>query len=172
MATAPNIENYYIGKGAVSFKKDGASTYRDLGNVPEFEFTPNIEQLEHYSSREGTKTKDRTVVTTKSGEARIVMDEWDINNLALALLGDVSQDSDGNDVIDIFSVNSVKGALKFVGANEVGPKFQIDLLQVEFIPGNALGMISEEFGQIEVTGQVEAVSGVFGTIKKISEETA
>lgn len=170
--TAPNIENYYIGKGVVSFKKDGESTFRDMGNAPTFEFTPNVTKLDHFSAREGTKTKDRTVVTEKSAEVHLVLDEWDPENLALALLGTVSLDTDGNDVIDIFASNSISGSLKFVSANEVGPRVTVILDRVEFIPGQALGFISEEFAQIDLTGDVSSVAGSFGTLTKNSDETA
>lgn len=170
MATAPNIENYYVGKGILYFKKDGDSTWRDLGNVPEFEFTPELEELEHRSSRTGVRTVDRTIVLEKKGSVRIVAEEWDMENVALAFLGEVSANSDGDDVIDIFSTNAVSGQLKFVGQNEVGPRLEIILLRVDFIPGSAINPISDEWGTLELTGKVASVNGAFGTIRKLGEE--
>src|SRR3972149_8091761 len=87
MPTAPNIENYYIGKGKICFKKTGEPECRDLGNVTTFELTPNLTTLPHFSSREGVKTKDRTVVTEKSLTVRLVTDEWDVENLRLPPFG-------------------------------------------------------------------------------------
>lgn len=170
MSTAPNIENYYIGKGVVSFKRDGETDYRDLGNVPTFEFTPVIEKLDHFSSRSGVKSKDRTVVISKSGTVRLVMDEWDVNNLAMALLGDISVNSDGNTEIAIFASNAISGSLKFRSANEVGPKFEWVLNKVDFIPSANVSPISEEFGQLEVNGEVSAVNGLFGTVVELAGE--
>ena len=58
-----------------------------MGNCTEFEFTPEIEKLDHFSSREGVRTKDKSVVLQKSGTVRLVLDEWSVENLKLAVLG-------------------------------------------------------------------------------------
>ena len=34
MPASPNVQNYHIGKGIVSFKETGAGSYTDLGNAP------------------------------------------------------------------------------------------------------------------------------------------
>lgn len=171
MTTAPNVTNYYIGKGDVYFRKEGETDYRHLGNVPTFEFTPAIEKLEHFSSRSGVKSKDRTVVLQKSASAHIILEEWNTENLALAFLGDVSLDTDGNDIVEIFGSNAIKGALKFVGQNEIGPKVEIVLPVVEFIPGQAVSLIGDTWGTLDLTGDVSVdETGSFGKIKKIAEE--
>jgi len=63
MPVSPSVENYHIGKGIVSFKETGGSTFVDLGNAPSFVYAPTVEKLEHFSSREGVKTKDFTAVS-------------------------------------------------------------------------------------------------------------
>lgn len=169
MAASPNIANYLVGKGKVAFKIDGQSNWRDVGNVPSIAFTPKIEKLEHFSSREGVKTKDRTVVISKSGSLKMTMEEWSAANLALALLGDITQPA-GRDQIAIFSQNAISGALKFIGTNEVGPRYEVELFKVDFIPSADLNFISDEWGTIEVEGEVSAVNGLFGTVTEIAEE--
>lgn len=163
IATPPNPLLYYIGKGIVSFKKTGEMDFRVLGNVPEFEFTPEVTKLDHFSSMSGTRTKDRSIVTEKSAAVRIVMEEWVAENLALALMGSVETNTAGDEQINIFDQNAIDGELKFVGTNEVGPQVDIHLLNVSFIPSSALNPISDEWGQIEVTGEALAVNGAFGT---------
>lgn len=167
---APDIRNYYIGKGTVAFQKDGESDYRELGNVPVFEFTPTIEKLEHFSAQEGVRTKDRTVVLSKAGTVRMVMEEWNPENLAMALLGTQSANSAGEAEIDIFSENAVSGKLKFTGTNEVGPKWEIILNKVDFIPSAAINPISDEWGGLEVNGDVSTVGGSFGTARNLGNE--
>lgn len=171
MPAAPSIENYYIGKGIVSFKKDGEPSFVDCGNVPEFEFTPAIEKLEHFSSRQGVKSKDRTIVVSKSGAIRMVMEEWNARNLAIALLGEVDENTAGQEVIDIFASNAVSGTLKFTGTNEVGPKWELIFNKVDFIPGSSVSMLSDEWGQLEINGDVSAVNGSFGTATRIGGES-
>jgi hypothetical protein len=170
MADSPNVLNYYIGKGEVSFKKDGDVAFRDLGNVTVFEFVPAIEKLEHFSSREGVRTKDRTVVIQKSGQVNLTMEEFTAVNLAIALLGDVSSDTLGREVIEIFSSNAVSGELKFRGTNEVGPRYLWHFLKVDFIPGESVSPLSDEWGEMQLTGDVSAVGGSFGTVTKLGEE--
>lgn len=168
---SPDIRNYLIGKGTVSIMLAGDSAYRELGNCPTFEFTPNLTKLEHFSSREGVKKKDRVVVTEKSGTLKIIMEEWTAQNLALALMGLVSTNSAGQQEIDIFSENTITAKVRFTGTNEVGPKWQYDFNAVDFIPSSALNPISDQWGQIEVTGDVLAdTTGKFGTAKEIAVE--
>lgn len=165
--TSPNVDNYYIGKGIVSIKLTGDAEFVDIGNVPEFEFTPELTKLDHFSSRAGVRSKDKSVVQEKAATLRMVMEEWTARNLALALLGTIDA-SDPNQVeIDIFSENSIRASVKFVGTNEVGPKWTFEYPIVEFIPTSAINPISDEWGQIEVTGDVlfDDITGKWGTAK-------
>jgi hypothetical protein len=169
--TSPDIRNYYIGKGTVEFLKDGDTEFVLLGNVPSFEFTPDLEKLEHFSSQEGVKSKDRTVVISKKGTITMVMEEFTAFNLALMLLSDVDVNTAGQEVLEIFSVNAISGQLKFTGTNEVGPQWQLHFLKVDFIPGSSLNPISDEWGQLEVTGDVSTSGGSFGTATLLAVES-
>lgn len=164
MPVSPSTDNYYVGKGKISFKAEGEATFRDIGNVSSLETTPEVTTLEHFSSREGVRKKDKEVVTEKKMTVAMVMDEWTAENLAMALLGDISTDLDGNKVIDIFSRNSFEGELKYEGTNEIGPQMDISLFRVVFKPGRALNPISDEWGNLEIEGEVLANElGKFGT---------
>lgn len=161
--TSPNIENYFVGKGIVKISTDDGATYRDIGNVPEFEFTPELDKLEHFSSRTGVRTKDRTIVREKSATIRIVMEEMTADNLGLVLLGAVTGASSPYS-IDIFSLSEVNVAVRFIGQNDVGAKIQLDFPNVSLQPSGSFTPISDEWGQMEISGEVLAdVNGVFGT---------
>lgn len=159
---SPNPDNYYIGKGIITFKPDGAAGHYHVGNVPEFEFTPAIEKLDHFSSMEGIRTKDKSIVIERSAAIRMVMEEWTPRNLSIILMGAVD-DSGPQPTIDIFSTNIIGGELKFYGTNDVGPRWNFTFPRVEFSPSGSLNPISDEWGQIEVTGEVVISNGVFGT---------
>jgi len=45
MPVSPSTDNYYVGKGKLSFKAAGSGAFRDLGNVTELETTPNLTTL-------------------------------------------------------------------------------------------------------------------------------
>lgn len=168
---SPDIRNYTIGKGVCHVLTAEDSDWRDVGNVPVFEFTPNLTTLDHYSSRSGVKKKDRKVVTEKSGTLKLVMEEWTLQNLRIALLGAMGVDSTGKGTIDIFSGNAVSAQVKFTGTNEVGTQFEWLFPAVDFIPSAALSPISDEWGQMEVSGEVLAdASGKFGTVTELAVE--
>jgi hypothetical protein len=151
---APDADNYQVGKGIVSFKPDGAADYIDLGNVAELEYTPNIEKLDHYSSRAGTRTKDKSIVQTRSGTLRILMEELTAQNLSMLLMGTVDDAAVGGPTIDIMATDSIRGEVKFVATNDVGPRWDLQFYNVEFSPSGSFNPISDEWNQIEVTGEV------------------
>lgn len=164
MPAAPSIDNYYIGKGKLFWTPDGGAE-RELGNVPEFEVTPALEKLDHYSSQAGVRTKDRSVVLEKSATVRIVLEEFSVENLRMALMGGTpTPDVDGNQVFDLLAQDELRGALRFEGANSVGPKVTITLPLVAFTPSGAISPITDEWGSLELTGEVLTSAGSFGTV--------
>lgn len=152
--TSPNVDNYTVGKGIVKIKGVADDDYVDIGNCPEFEFTPDLTKLDHFSSRAGVKSKDKSIVQEKSATLRIVMEEYTPGNLRLALLGAIDDSQPSAVEIDIMSENSIQVAVKFEGTNDVGPKWNYEFPKVEFIPSASLNPISDEWGQIEITGDV------------------
>src|SRR6185436_9707614 len=89
MPASPDVQNYHIGKGIVTWKEAGGSTFVDLGNAPSFVYTPNVEKLEHFSSREGVKTKDFTPVTQVGATIKLTLDEITALNLSFFALAEI-----------------------------------------------------------------------------------
>lgn len=170
MPAAPNPLNYYIGKGTLSFTPEGG-TQRSFGNVPEFEITPDNEKLQHYSSQAGIKKLDREVLISQSVGVRLVLEEWTIDNLRLALMG-----SDGAGTFDIFAVSEIIGAINFVGTNDIGPQVDIVLPRVSFTPSSSINPLSDEWAGLELTGNVlaDATTGIFGSLthRDVTDPTA
>lgn len=167
---SPNVENLQIGKGIVSFKKEGDSTFRDLGNVTSMVFVPKVTQLDHYTSRAGVKKRDVLITLEQLADVKIVMEEITAQNLALMVYGAVDLAAVGGPEVEIFGASQVKGALKFVGTNDVGPKLLINLDNVSWTPTGDLQMISDQWNNMEVTGAIlpaegGARAGKFGTIQ-------
>lgn len=161
---SPDIRNYYIGKGIVSFKPEGAPSYVDMGNCPSYELTPDITKLDHFSSRAGVRQKDRSVATEISATIAITLDEYTLENIRLALLGSAVTTEFGKTRISLLQAAEIKGAMRFVGKNSVGSRFQLDLPQVSFNQGAGVQFISDEWGDLELTADVQAVDGEFGTL--------
>jgi len=159
---APNTSNYFVGKGVILFKPEGETIYHFLGNVTEFEFSPTLDTLDHFSSMAGVKSKDKTVVLTKGGELRMVMEELTARNLAMFLLSDVDLTDPDFPTMEIFGSNLLSGAVKFIGTNEIGPRWDYEFAKVDFVPSGKFNPISDEWGNLEVTGQLAEADGTFG----------
>jgi hypothetical protein len=65
---------------------------------------------------------------------------------------------------DLLAQSEVRGAIRFEGANSVGPQIDISLPLVSFTPASSVTPIGDEWGGLEVTGEVLAVAGAFGTV--------
>lgn len=164
---AVSINNYTVGKGIVSIKKTGDVTFTDIGNCPTFEFTPEVTKLDHFSSREGVKTKDLSVVLEKKGTLKIVLEEFSVENIALAILG-TTTGAPGSSVTEIFATAQVTAEVKFTATQDIGPKYEWHFLGVDFIPGKTISLISDTWGTLELSGEVKAVGGSFGTVTEIA----
>jgi hypothetical protein len=155
MPTAPSTGNYYLGKGILKFDKldvDGLPTgLRDMGNAPNFTIQPVVETLDHFSSRAGIKEKDLQVVTLVGATVKFTLDEYDPENLAIGMLGDVS----GNTVRGL-TMPQIEGELQFLGANDVGPNYHASIWRVRLKPTSELGFITEDWGKIDFEGEVLA----------------
>src|SRR5580765_4215899 len=113
MPTSPNVNNYHIGKGVVTFKEAGGSTFVDLGNAPSFVYTPTVEKVEHFSSREGVKTKDFTAITQVGATVKLTLDEITGQNLAMFALADIDDTTTpGEVVLSGLSKAEFKGDIK------------------------------------------------------------
>lgn len=83
---SPITDAYYVGTGTIEITSDGGTTYVDVGNCNQFEFTPNLKTLDHWTHRTGIRSKDKTVVIEKSASLKLSLDEFTAANLKLALL--------------------------------------------------------------------------------------
>lgn len=152
---SPDTGNLYVGKGICSFLKTGSgSEFRDLGEVPECELTLNIETLDHFTSRSGIRSKDLIVVLERSGTIRWVMEEWTPENLALWFMGNVDLDDPDGPSVDILDVDAITGKFNFHGTNSVGPRYDVKVYNMRITPTGSINLITEEFGGVEVTGEM------------------
>lgn len=94
MPTAPNSENYTLGRGRLAFnrKVNGSFTgLRDLGNATDFTINVTTEKKDHYSSRQGLKVKDASVVVSMTVTGSFTLDEIMDENLALTLMASITE---------------------------------------------------------------------------------
>lgn len=82
------------------------------------------------------------------------MEELTAQNLSMLLMGTVDDAAVGGPTIDIMATDSIRGEVKFVATNDVGPRWDLQFYNVELSPSGSFNPISDEWNQIEVTGEV------------------
>lgn len=170
MATPHSTSNYTIGKGVLSFKKEGVgSAYVDLGNAPTVDLSIESEFLEHYSSREGIKTMDLRVPVSRKATLKVVLDEIAPENLAIALYGTYTAATSGGSPtpakIDGMKEKPLVGELKLVGSNDIGVKYTWEFKNVTIAPSGTLSLIGDDWMEIELEASVGADStGAFFSV--------
>ena len=164
MPTSPDVQNYHIGKGIVSFDEGSLGTFVDLGNAPSFVWEPTIEKLEHFSSREGVKTKDFTAVTQTGATITFTLDEITPETVRLFTLGEITTGVGGEVTISAFKNTEISGDIKMEGTNDIGQKGTFTAT-ISIIPSGAFSMITaeDEFTTLELTAEVQrSDDGDFG----------
>lgn len=85
------VDDYQLGRGILQMAELDANGrpkgFRDLGNVPELTATVESETLDHYSSRQGLKTKDKTIILQTTSSLSFVLEDINFENLAAFFSG-------------------------------------------------------------------------------------
>lgn len=164
IAVSPSTTNYFQGTGYLKWTPTGG-TQRDLGNVVECEITPTVDKLEHKSKRTGSAKTDKTIYRNQAATIRVVLDEITAKNLALIMMdSSPTEASDGSETVRILKDSIIEGALTFTGTNDIGNQVDGDFPSVSFGPSGSFSPISgDDFGQIEITGDLLSVTYSDGT---------
>lgn len=85
---ATEKQNYTLGRGRLFF--DDGSGERWIGNTPEFNLSTSTETLEHYSSSEGLRNRDRNIVTQIDYSGGFTTDHISPENLAMLFMGEAN----------------------------------------------------------------------------------
>lgn len=148
----PDVDNYSLGKGVLSialFSGGTPGTYSDVGNCTSFEYEPTVEKLAHYSSRSGTRVKDKEVTLQTEYTITFELDEMAVNNLALFLLGTTT----GAKTHIVYALQNTEGeyALRFISDNPTGPNIKWNFWKCTLMPNGAMQLIGEEWMVMSMT---------------------
>lgn len=125
-------KNYTLGRGRVLFDRFDknavitAATRGDgeryLGNTPSFSTTSASENLEHYDSDSGVKTKDDSVQLSLNRTGKFECDNVDAENVALFFLGDADTltQAAATGVVETFTA-AKRGRFYQLGFSEANP---------------------------------------------------
>jgi hypothetical protein len=162
---SPAIGNYLVGRGFLSMKLQGESTFQDMGNCTRFTFQPSPTRLDHYSSRFGVRKKDLTIVTQLDAKLTMTLEEATVRNMAIQCMGAPLES--GHDSVFVMSQPLFYASLQFTATNSVGPQWNALFPLVLLSPTAAFQLIAEGSGNwatMEVEGdiQLDAVTQQYG----------
>ena len=91
---AHSVDNYVSGNGIVSFyqrptpfAEPKENDWVDMGDCPQFEFTPKITKKDYWGHRTGVKARDKRIKVKEEGELKMTLSEMTKENLRLYFSG-------------------------------------------------------------------------------------
>jgi hypothetical protein len=164
MATSPSIENLSVLTGVLKWKESGSGSYRDLGEATSLTTTMDFTTLPYMSRRLGSLTQVKEITTGKTMTVSVTLNEPSDLNLEMLFSGVMT----GSPAVIEIGTAEVRGALRYIGKNDVGVKVQIDLFDVIFVPsGDTNWLQGDDWAGFTLTGRAlaDAVTGSFGQIR-------
>ena len=153
-ASSPSTTLYTLGRGILYVGSWTGATppvavTTDVGNCPKFDVEVTEEKLDHFSSRTGIKTKDKTVTLQAGYTLAFDLDEISMYNLAQYLRGTLVTASQ----ISAMTALDAEYALKFVANNPAGPSETWHFYRVRLTPGGAFSLIADEWTKMSFSGE-------------------
>lgn len=107
---------YFSGQGEILIAKIDAVTgqpgaYRYIGNVPEFSIEMDSDQVDHFESMSGARTKDAVLVRSKSLTFSGQLEDWTEQNIAWATNGRLKSITGGAKTGEVAPPNLVAGSV-------------------------------------------------------------
>ena len=152
-----DTEQYTLGRGVLyvaEWTVAGPGDYEDVGNCPRFVVNYNKETLDHYSSRSGTRKKDRSITLEEGYAIEFDLDEISRENLARFIKGSL----DGDRILGLQNTDQ-SYAVKFVSDNAAGPNRTWYFHKVTLSPGSGVNLISNDWSVLTFTGEVGSDDG-------------
>lgn len=156
---APDSDLLPLGKGEVlvnRYDSNGALTYwRHLGNVESFEFNTEDDVLEKYSSMERSAPLYKRVTRRRNVNLTMVLSEYDIENLALVLMGESGELTQTavavtNEVVTASAKLGAYYQLAKFGPYTVGPVLEESVTPTTLVLGTDYVIVDSFLGIIQL----------------------
>jgi len=145
MPSSPSTELYTLGKGVLYIAEFSGGThgaFEDLGNAPMVQVGIAKEKLPHFSSRSGTKEKDKIVTVERSYLVNFDLDEISKQNLTRFVSGTRS----GQHIQALTDAGVAKEyALRFVADNPEGDNARWEFHKGVLSARGEVNLIGEEW---------------------------
>lgn len=143
------LKLYTIGKGSMYFQPDGEVAFRLFGNAPSLTFTQAIEELKHFSSREGTKKVDKTAITAQELSGKFALDDMKYHNRQLFFMSTAPSDESQSPAVGATATITVGVTTQKAGVYEIG-YFNISNLVVS-APGGSPDYVLNTDYEVDVS---------------------
>jgi hypothetical protein len=166
MSTSPNVDNLTLHGGIVYFQPGGVGDFVDLGECDAFVLAlADDTKLEYKSKRAGTRRTVKTVITDASASINFTLMEITGKNLALAVGGTPTVQTDGRKRIGVKTDLSTTGVLRIVGTNITDGNACEWEGTVDIFPNGEVDFLSDEFMQLAMVAEIQAdAQGAFGYV--------
>jgi hypothetical protein len=155
-ASSPSTTLYSLGKGILKIGDWSGATapsfpseYVDVGNCSEFTVEVTETVLDHYSSRTGTKTKDKSVTIETGYSLKFKLDEMSVKNMQMFLKATLS----GSNVLLANTQLDKEYALYFVSDNPVGPNEAWQFWRCKLKPDGSFSLIGTDWQTLGFSGE-------------------
>jgi hypothetical protein len=149
------------------------TVWTHIGNVQKCSITPTPTVQKHKGTQGPVKAIDFVNTTLIEMAFDLTCDEWTIDNIKMALLGQLATDTTG-EYIKI-GVAPVRRQIKFVGNNAIGPKYELILPSCFINAKEALNFIdtSDETAPMPLSGDIlfDNTLQAFGTLRSLGGAT-
>ena len=149
---SPSVFNIQVPKGFAMFTPLGATVATHLGNMTKFTYTPAVEIKPHFTEMAGTKLQDFSAILSKGGAIKANAEEHTAFNLSMFFNGTVNYSNPNAVTVNIFDLNAqIQGALRFVGTNDVGPRWDFQLTNVLIAPSGDYEFVADDYTALPLT---------------------
>lgn len=152
LASSPDVSLYTLGKGILKIGEwvgtTPPSALVDVGNCPKFDVEVTETALDHFSSRAGTKTKDKTVVVEVGYNLTFDLDEVSLKNMKMFLKANLS----GGNILLANTALSREYAVLFTADNPAGPNESWEFHRLKLAPAGGLSLIGDAWMAMSFKG--------------------
>lgn len=151
IATSPDTSLYELGKGIVYIAEFAAGVpgmYKDVGNCSKFDVEVTEESLDHFSSRSGTRKKDKTAILETGYTLSFDLDEISVLNMQMVLKAGVQN----GHVLLANTALDKEYAIRFESDNPVGQNKKWEFWKCKLTPAGPISLISDDWQKLSFTG--------------------
>jgi hypothetical protein len=150
---SPSVYNVAIPKGFMLFTPTNpAGAQVQLGNITKWSYTPAVEIKPHFTEQLGTKLQDFSAILQKGGSVKATLEERTAFNMGLFFNGSINYTNPDAVSVGIYNLPAqIQGSAQFVGTNDVGPRWLINLTNLLIAPSGDFEMILDDWAGTIVT---------------------